>query len=391
MDGVDQLNNILVIGMTNRKELIDEALLRPGRFEIHVEIGLADEAGRLQILKIHTRRLAAEGLLGADVDLAYLAAHTKNYSGAEIQGLVNSAMSFAFNGNVDPTSDKWQEKQKIKTAADMKGVLTMEFFQRALLECKPAFGVEEEELKRYLRNGFIDYGPDFSHVLHQCKMLIEQVRNSPRTPLLSVLLQGTPGCGKTALATYLGISSQFPFVKMVTAEDMVGMDEISKSRKMEKIFRDAYKSPLSIIIVDEIERLLEYVSIGPRFSNTMLQAMLVLLKKTPPADGRKLLLIGTTSTPQLLEQMSFRSAFNVILQVPQVKSGDEIRTVFEALQVPIATADLDRICESGAGNSIGIKQLLNVIEMASQSADAVTADRYFECLRDCAFSGNVDE
>ena len=54
IDGVNSLNNILLIGMTNRKDLIDEALLRPGRLEVHVEISLPDESGRLQILGIHT-------------------------------------------------------------------------------------------------------------------------------------------------------------------------------------------------------------------------------------------------------------------------------------------------------------------------------------------------
>ena len=46
IDGVNSLNNILVIGMTNRKDLIDEAVLRPGRFEVHIEVGLPDENGR---------------------------------------------------------------------------------------------------------------------------------------------------------------------------------------------------------------------------------------------------------------------------------------------------------------------------------------------------------
>lgn len=59
MDGVDQLNNILIIGMTNRMDMIDEALLRPGRLEVHIEISLPDEPGRLQILNVHTAKVYA--------------------------------------------------------------------------------------------------------------------------------------------------------------------------------------------------------------------------------------------------------------------------------------------------------------------------------------------
>jgi hypothetical protein len=66
IDGVDSLNNILLIGMTNRKDMIDEALLRPGRLEIHLEIGLPDETGRISILNIHTSKIRASGRL-ADV------------------------------------------------------------------------------------------------------------------------------------------------------------------------------------------------------------------------------------------------------------------------------------------------------------------------------------
>jgi vesicle-fusing ATPase len=54
---------------------------------------------------------------------------------------------------------------------------------------------------------------------------------------------------------------------------------------------DSHKSPLSMIFIDDLE--LDYVSIGPRFSNTVLQTLLVLLKKLPPDEGRRLLVIGT--------------------------------------------------------------------------------------------------
>jgi len=101
MDGVDSLNNILVIGMTNRKDMIDEAMLRPGRLEIHLEIGLADERGRRQIFEIHTRHMVQNNLLGEDVDLNHLAAITKNYTGAEIEAVCRSATSFALFKDLD--------------------------------------------------------------------------------------------------------------------------------------------------------------------------------------------------------------------------------------------------------------------------------------------------
>jgi vesicle-fusing ATPase len=73
LDGVESLDNILVIGMTNRKDMIDEAVLRPGRLEIHKEIGLPDFKGRLQIFEIHTRMTREHNLLDGDVDFDYLA------------------------------------------------------------------------------------------------------------------------------------------------------------------------------------------------------------------------------------------------------------------------------------------------------------------------------
>ena len=88
---------------------------------------------------------------------------------------------------------------------------------------------------------------------------------------------------------------------------------------------------LSIIILDDIERLLEYVSIGPRFSNTVLQTLLVLLKKQPP-KGRKLLVLGTTSCIDVMEAMEVSSTFNVVLHVPKLKEA-EITTVLTALRV----------------------------------------------------------
>lgn len=83
--------------------------------------------------------------------------------------------------------------------------------------------------------------------------------------MLTALLEGPAGAGKTALAATLGIASAFPFVKIISAESMVGYSENSKSSEIAKVFEDAHKSALSMIILDDIERLVEYVAIGKSF------------------------------------------------------------------------------------------------------------------------------
>lgn len=86
--------------MTNRKDMIDEALIRPGRLEVQMEISLPDEPGRVQILNIHTSQIKENEKLASDVDIAELAEKTKNFSGAELAGLVRAAASTAMNRHI---------------------------------------------------------------------------------------------------------------------------------------------------------------------------------------------------------------------------------------------------------------------------------------------------
>lgn len=85
---------------------------------------------------------------------------------------------------------------------------------------------------------------------------MEQVRNSARTPLVCALLHGSSGSGKTALAATIALASDFPFIKLISPESMVGFSEAQKIAQLHKIFSDSYKSPLSVVVVDSLERLL---------------------------------------------------------------------------------------------------------------------------------------
>lgn len=101
LDGVNALGNILVIGTTNRKELLDSALLRPGRLEVQVHIPLPDAPGRRQILQIHFAALRKRGRLSQPllkaIDGHDLAFRTKGFSGADLEGLVRCAGSLALS------------------------------------------------------------------------------------------------------------------------------------------------------------------------------------------------------------------------------------------------------------------------------------------------------
>ncbi|XP_070846606.1 vesicle-fusing ATPase-like [Chaetodon trifascialis] len=378
IDGVEQLNNILVIGMTNRPDLIDEALLRPGRLEVKMEIGLPDEKGRIQILHIHTAKMRQHELLSADVDIKELAVETKNYSGAELEGLVRAAQSTAMNRHIKASNTV---EVNIETAERLQ-VSRLDFMASLNNDIKPAFGTNQEDYASYIMNGIIRWGDPVSAVLEDGELLVQQTKNSDRTPLVSVLLEGPPNSGKTALAAKISEDSQFPFIKICSPDKMIGHSEIAKCQAIKKIFEDAYKSQLSCVVVDDIERLLDYVPIGPRFSNLVLQALLVLLKKPPP-KGRKLLIIGTTSRKDVLQEMEMLDAFSTTIHIPNISRGEQL---VEALELLGSFQDVERasIAKAVKGQSlwIGIKKLLMLIEMSVQMDPGYRVSKFLSLLKD---------
>lgn len=195
-------------------------------------------------------------------------------------------------------------------------------------DIKPAFGTAAEALENFLSRGVINWGTPVSTLLEDGMLYVQQARATECSGLVSILLEGPPNSGKTALAAQLAKMSDFPFVKVCSPEDMVGYTESAKCLQIRKIFDDAYRSTLSCIVVDNIERLLDYGPIGPRYSNLTLQALLVLLKKQPP-KGRKLLILCTSSRRQVLEDMEMLSAFTSVLHVPNLSSPQHVMAVLE--------------------------------------------------------------
>jgi vesicle-fusing ATPase len=177
-------------------------------------------------------------------------------------------------------------------------------FMHALDEVKPAFGVSEEELQQVIQNGIIhfDKNIDVRHVfpikLSKRRFLLiikdtcilagssqgwtavcgasatvrkDAARQSTRARYITLfrnlclmcgvlttieLFLGPPAAGKTALAASIAVASDFPFIKLISAENMIGFSESQKIAYLNKIFSDSYKSRLSIVVVDNIERII---------------------------------------------------------------------------------------------------------------------------------------
>ena len=113
MDGFDANDGVIVMAATNRADILDKALLRPGRFDRQVYVGLPDVKGREEILRVHTKNKP----LGPDVDLSTIAKSTAGFSGADLENLVNEAALLAARKGKKAITEPEIEEASIKVVA----------------------------------------------------------------------------------------------------------------------------------------------------------------------------------------------------------------------------------------------------------------------------------
>ena len=140
LDGLEELRDVVVIGATNRPDMIDTALLRPGRFDKLIYIPPPDLEARKEIFKIHTRRKP----LAPDVSIDKLAEMAEGYTGADIAAVCRTATMFAVKEHISKYPDPKESKDK---AGELK--ITMSHFMEAMKKIKPSTppsGVQQEKL-----------------------------------------------------------------------------------------------------------------------------------------------------------------------------------------------------------------------------------------------------
>ena len=241
MDGLDARGDVIVIGATNRVDTIDPALRRGGRFDREIEIGVPGEAGRRQILDVHTRRMP----LADDVDLDRIASRTHGFVGADIEGLGQEAAMTALR------------RARQDDAAALDGVTVT----KADFEAAHA-NVEPSAMREYVAE---QPTTDFDEVggLDDAKAELERAVTWPLSygplfdaagadPPTGVLLYGPPGTGKTMLARAIAGESGVNFIQVAGPELLdryVGESE----KAVRELFDRARQAAPAIIFFDEID------------------------------------------------------------------------------------------------------------------------------------------
>ncbi|WP_456478047.1 CDC48 family AAA ATPase [Geoglobus ahangari] len=137
LDGLEELKDVMVIAATNRPDMVDPALLRPGRIERHIYIPPPDKEARKEIFRIHTRNMP----LAEDVNLDELAEKTEGYSGADIEAVCREAGLTAIREAIS----KYSEDEVKRAVKEIR--VTRDHFMKAIEKVKPS--LTEEDIKKY--------------------------------------------------------------------------------------------------------------------------------------------------------------------------------------------------------------------------------------------------
>ena len=240
MDGLEARGEVIVIGATNRVDDIDPALRRGGRFDREIEIGVPGEAGRREILDVHTRRMPRTD----DVDLDRLAARTHGFVGADLESLVTEAAMSAL-----------RRARREDTPTDEIAV-TRADFEAAMAAVDPS--AMREYVSETPTEGFESVGG-----LDETKATLERAVTWPLTygplfdaadadPPTGILLHGPPGTGKTLLARAVAAESGVNFVH-VRGPELLDRYVGESEKAVREVFDRARGAAPAIVFFDEID------------------------------------------------------------------------------------------------------------------------------------------
>lgn len=263
MDKIFQSDSeVLIVATTNRPQMLDKALLRPGRFDKIIYVGPPDEAAREAIFKLY---LGARGDVISDtIDYARLASLSERFTGADIEAVVNSVMSSAFYNKVLENKDQKIGQEILEDAIKA----TRPSMDTSMIEEYEKFRVSFQRDKKVVKGwesgiseiGFEDIG-DLDEIKDSLKESFQLPLEKPELlkrlgvqPVKGILLYGPPGNGKTLLAKAVANEVSANFFTLSGA-DMVKRGSSQVASMIKEMFNLAKDNAPAIVFIDELDQL----------------------------------------------------------------------------------------------------------------------------------------
>ncbi|PIN89331.1 ATPase [Candidatus Pacearchaeota archaeon CG10_big_fil_rev_8_21_14_0_10_34_76] len=324
MDGLQSRGRVIVIGATNRPNSLDPALRRPGRFDREIEISVPDKAGRLNILKIHTRNMP----LDKTVKLEVLAGKTHGFVGADLASLAKEAAMNILRKLLPEM--KLEDDKEIPQEMLDKMIISMNDFEEALKVVRPSAMrevlVESPNIKWEEVGG-----------LEVTKQMLKEAVEWPLKhrdsfermgikPPRGVLLYGPPGTGKTMLAKAVATEAEANFIQ-VKGPSLLSMWVGKSEEGVRKVFERARQVAPCIVFFDEIDALAgkRGLEVGTKVTERVLNQ---LLAEMDGLEGLKdVTVIAATNRPDMLDSALLRPGrFDriVLVDVPDLESRKKI-------------------------------------------------------------------
>ncbi|KAF4671507.1 AAA ATPase cdc48 [Perkinsus chesapeaki] len=388
MDGLKSRGQVVILGATNRPNSVDPALRRFGRFDRELDIGVPDDNGRLEILRIHTKNMK----LADNVRLEEIAANTHGYVGADLAQLCTEAALQCIREKMDLID---LDDDNIDAAILDSMAVTQEHFMTAMQSCNPSSlretVVEVPNVKWSDIGGLEDTKRDLQEMILYPIDHPEKFEQFGMQPSRGVLFYGPPGCGKTMMAKAVASECSANFIS-IKGPELLTMWFGESEANVREVFDKARSAAPCVLFFDELD------SIGTSRGSSAGDAggagdrvMNQLLTEIDGVGAKKnVFFIGATNRPELLDEALLRPGrLDQLIYIPlpdlPARQGileATLRKSPVAPNVPLSFiaqktdgfsgADLAELCQRAA--KAAIRDAIAAEELKANDGDDTMAD-----------------